>query len=70
MLKVTGISEKKCFITGTTENVVDVRMDDKSFQGAIAWTELIKVIKRNSNAHGKRSEQPSSGESSNGVRTP
>lgn len=51
MLKVSGIAETPCCLTGKTGNeVLQVRFDDKMFSGAIHLTELQKMIERRANA--------------------
>ncbi len=47
MLQIKGFTDKPCFISGTAEDVVDVKFKDGSFAGAICWSELLKILKRN-----------------------
>ena len=46
MLKIIKLSESACFLTGSKEDVVEVKFDDKSFSGAISWGALIDILKR------------------------
>ena len=51
MVKVYGLTDKPCFITGRTgKDVLFVRFDDRSFSGAIHIAELQKQIERRANA--------------------
>ena len=50
MVKVYGLTDKPCFITGKSgKDVWFVRFDDRSFSGAIHIGELQKQIERRAN---------------------
>ena len=46
MLQIKGLSKNVCFVSGSGEDVVDVKFKDGSFEGSISWDNLLKVIKR------------------------
>lgn len=46
MLQIKGLSNNECFVTGSNDDVVDVKFKDGSFEGSIAWATLLKVLKR------------------------
>ena len=51
MLKVSGIAETPCCLTGKTgTDVLQVQFMDKQFSGAIHISELQKMIERRANA--------------------
>lgn len=49
MLKIYGLSEESCFVSGKKEATnVRVRFDDRSFSGVLSIAELVKQIHRRS----------------------
>lgn len=49
MLKIYGLSEESCFVSGKKEATnVRVRFDDRSFSGVLSIAELMKQIHRRS----------------------
>lgn len=65
MLKIIGIAEVPCCMTGKAGNdVLQVRFDDRQFAGVIHMTELQRMIERKSKTQpnaqgGKNSSQTS-----------
>ena len=46
MLTIKGLSKNSCIMSGESENVVDVKFKDGSFEGSISWSNLLKIIHR------------------------
>jgi len=46
MLRVLRFSDRACFLTGSREDVVDVKLEDRSFAGSISWAALLDVLRR------------------------
>ena len=48
MLKIIRLAsgESHCFLTGSTQNVVEVKFDNKCFAGTISWDALLEVLKK------------------------
>lgn len=45
MVRITGLSDKPCFICGKREHTVEVNFDDKSFKGVLCIGDVYKKVK-------------------------